>query len=86
MSAPTRVMCTLTYLGEGLRINIVLYLQSCMPLKLMNIYYQHPKIRHTCPEASIRLHELIKDSDTASQLHFNHKLSKGQVQAMFVAM
>ena len=62
MSAPTRVMCTLTYLGEGLRINIVLYLQSCMPLKLMNIYYQHPKIRHTCPEASIRLHELFRDS------------------------
>ena len=74
MSAPTRVMCTLTYLGEGLRINIVLYLQSCVPLKLMNIYYQHPKIRHTCPEASIRLHELVNNFESTVQLHFNFRL------------
>ena len=34
---------------------------------------------HTCPEASIQLHELIKDSDTTIQLQLFHRLSNGQV-------
>ena len=34
---------------------------------------------HTCPEASIQLHELIKDSDTTIQLQLFHRLSICQV-------